>query len=128
MRGTGPEREWSRDDLDPKTVVLGIERDGAALGFPLPAVESGDGVVRATVGDTDVTVVATGAGIHAFEDPGFALRLDDEGRLAGDGTTWNAATGESENGRRLERVSARRLYAFAWQDDHGEDAFYRQYE
>jgi len=128
MRGTGPEREWERDDLDPKTVVLGVERRDEALGFPLPVVQSAGGVVRTAVGNAEVAVVATDAGIHAFEDPGFALSVDEDGRLVGDGTAWNAATGESEDGRRLERVPARRLYAFAWQDDHGDAAFYRSGE
>ena len=124
MRGEGPEREWSRDDLEPKTVVLGLEHDGEAVGFPLPTVEAAGGVLEATVGETDVAVVATDDGIHAFEDPGLSLRFDDRGRLVGDGTVWDGPTGESEDGRRLERLPARRLYAFAWQDDHGPDAFY----
>ena len=33
-------------------------------------------------------------------------------------------TGESDDGRALARVPTRRLFAFAWQDDHGPDAFY----
>ncbi|MDF9747049.1 DUF3179 domain-containing protein [Natrinema salsiterrestre] len=125
MRGVGPDREWSRDDLEPKTVVLGIERDGEALGFPVPIVESAGGALEATVGDTDILVVSTDAGIHAFEEPGFSLRLDEGGRLVGDGTAWSVATGASGDGRRLRRVPAKRLYAFGWQDDHGPDAFYQ---
>jgi hypothetical protein len=124
MRGEGPEREWNRDDLDPKTVVLGVTpADGGALGFPLPVVEAAGGVAEATVGETDVVVLATGDGLHAFEHPGFALRVED-GTVRGDGATWTPATGESDDGRRLRRVETRRLYAFAWQDDHGPDAFY----
>jgi hypothetical protein len=45
-------------------------------------------------------------------------------RFLGDGTTWDAATGESADGRALARVPSRRLSAFAWQDDRGPDAFY----
>lgn len=41
----------------------------------------------------------------------------------GDGTTWDPVSGESGDGRRLERVSGRRLFALAWQDAHGSDAF-----
>ncbi len=41
-----------------------------------------------------------------------------------DGTTWDPATGESADGQELERVPARRLFAFAWQDAHGRDAFF----
>jgi hypothetical protein len=124
MRGEGPEREWDRDDLDPKTVVLSVTpADGGALGFPLPVVEAAGGVVEATVGETDVVVLATDDGLHAFEHPGFALRIED-GTVRGDGATWTPATGESIDGRRLRRVPTRRLYSFAWQDDHGPDAFY----
>ncbi|MUV88549.1 hypothetical protein GJ629_00490 [Halapricum sp. CBA1109] len=45
--------------------------------------------------------------------------------LRADGTIWNPAAGESEEGRALDRMPARRLFAFAWQDDHGPDALYR---
>ena len=44
--------------------------------------------------------------------------------LRGDGTRWDPATGRSADGRRLDRLPARRLFAFAWQDDHGPDSFY----
>ena len=124
MRGEGPEREWDRDDLDPKTVVLGVTpTEGGALGFPLPVVEAAGGVVEAPVGETDTVVLATDEGLHAFQRPDFRLRVE-HGSVRGDGTTWTLATGESDDGRRLQRISTRRLYAFAWQDDHGPDAFY----
>jgi hypothetical protein len=120
----GDGRTWDRDDLDPKTVVLGVEADGDALGFPLPRAADEGGVVQATVGDRDL-VAFVADGIHAFEDPGYAYDpADAEGRFRADGTTWDGATGESEDGRTLDRVPARRLFAFAWQDDHGPDAFY----
>jgi len=124
MRGEGPEREWNRDDLDPKTVVLGVTpADGGALGFPLPVIEAAGGVVEATVGETAVVVLATDDGLHAFEQPGFELRFEN-GAVRGDGATWTLTTGESNDGRRLRRVETRRLYAFAWQDDHGPRSFY----
>lgn len=117
----GAKRGW--DDLDPKTVVLGVTpTDGGALGFPLPAVEAAGGVVEATVGGTDI-VLATGDGLYAFKRPDFSLRIED-GFLHGDGTVWLPAAGKSDDGRRLQRVPTRRLYAFAWQGDHGPDAFY----
>ena len=128
-RGTGG-REWSRDDLDPKTVVLGIERDGDAVGVPLPVVQEASGALTVTVGGDEVVVFATEDGIHAFEPPETVEEFDpvragaDDGvRFRADGTTWNGATGEAADGRRLERVPARRLFAFTWQDDHGPDAF-----
>ncbi|WP_255194448.1 DUF3179 domain-containing protein [Natronobeatus ordinarius] len=121
--GESQSRAWDRDDLEPKAVVLGLERGGEAVGFPLPWLEAAGGVSRATVGDTDVVVFATDAGLHAFEDPGLAFEPAGSSTFAADGTTWDGATGESKDGRTLERIPARRLFAFAWQDDHGPDAF-----
>jgi hypothetical protein len=43
---------------------------------------------------------------------------------AADGTVWDGATGRSDDGRTLDRLASRRLFAFAWQDDHGEGAFW----
>ncbi|WP_435363413.1 DUF3179 domain-containing protein [Haloarchaeobius sp. DYHT-AS-18] len=123
-RGTGG-REWDRDDdIEAKTVVLGVEDGDDALGFPLPRVDAADGVATATVGDTAVVVFATADGIHAFADPGYSFEPAEDGQFAGDGTTWDGATGESADGRTLDRLPARRLFAFAWQDDHGADSFY----
>jgi hypothetical protein len=121
----GEGRAWGRDDLDPKAVVLGVVRDGEALGFPRERVRDEGGAVSATVDGEDVVVFATDDGIHAYADPGFAFEpTDDPGAVAGDGTRWNGTTGRSADGRELARVPARRLYAFTWQDDHGPDAFY----
>ncbi|MFC7114500.1 DUF3179 domain-containing protein [Natronoarchaeum sp. GCM10025703] len=119
-------REWTRDDdIRPKTVVIGVELDDAALGVPLPRVSRAGGVVRTTVGEQDVLVIATeDGGIHGFADPGFSVEATDSG-IVGDGTTWDPATGRSNDGRRLDRLPTRRLFAFAWQDDHGADSFYR---
>jgi len=120
----GDSREWHRDDIDPKTVVLGVEAGDDAVGFPLPRVEAEGGVVQSTVGDRSIVVLATGdTGVHAFVDPGYSFdRVD--GDIVADGTRWDPATGQAADGRELERVAARRLFAFAWQDDHGENAFY----
>ncbi|MEF8774850.1 MAG: DUF3179 domain-containing protein [Halobacteriales archaeon] len=119
-------REWNRDDVGPKAVVLGIERDGAALAFPEQAVRAAGGVVHETVGDADLAVFATRDGLHAFEagDRSFEP-TDDPGRFAADGALWAGATGRSDDGHRLSRVPAKRLFAFAWQDDHGPDAFWQ---
>lgn len=120
-RGRGS-REWDREDLDPKAVVLGIERDGDALGFPLPRVEAAGGIARATIGHVDV-VVLLGDGIHAYADPGYEFDAGSDGYHA-DGAIWDPATGESDDGRELSRLPARRLFAFAWQDDYGLEAFW----
>lgn len=85
-RGEGG-REWSREDLDPKTAVLGVERsedrgdDEAtdALGFPLPRVEAAGGVAESTVGGKSVMVFATPDGIHAFENPGYEFESAEPG-------------------------------------------------
>jgi len=120
MRGTGEPRSWEREDIGPKTVVLGVERGDDAVGYPRPVVEAAGGVVTGTVADLPVVVFASDGRMHAFENPGFAF----EGAFEADGTAWDPVTGESADGRRLERVPATRLFAFAWQDDHGPDAFY----
>jgi len=118
-RGTGG-REWERDDIDPKAVVLGIERGGEALGVPLSTVREAGGVLEVAVGGRDVVVFGRD-GLFAFEHPGHEFEVEN-GRIVADGTVWNGATGEAADGRRLEAVPARRLFAFAWQDDHGPDA------
>lgn len=131
MRGAGEPRAWDREDLDPKTVVLGIGEGDEAVGYPRPRVKAVGGVVTDTVGDCDVVVVAAG-GLSAFEDPGFRLTVAEQSGdggpggclLCGDGTTWDPVTGRATDGRRLERLPARRLFAFAWQDAHGPEAFY----
>ncbi|AGN00693.1 hypothetical protein L593_03710 [Salinarchaeum sp. Harcht-Bsk1] len=123
MRGEGTERSWDRSDFGPKTPVIGIDRGDVAVGYPLPVVEDADGVLRDSVGSESIIVVAADGRLHAFLDPGFSVERRDGG-LRGDGTTWDPATGESEDGRQLERVVARHLYAFAWQDAHGPDSFY----
>jgi hypothetical protein len=124
-RGEGDERTWDRTDLDPKAVVLGVETGGEAVGYPQPRIEAADGVVTDTVGGTALVVCATADGLHAFENPGYAFELDGE-TLRADGTTWDPVTGESADGRRLDRIPARRLFAFTWQDDHGPDAFFER--
>ncbi len=89
------------------------------LGFPRERVLAAGGLVRARVGDLDALVVAGPEGIHAYEDPGLGLDRHGE-TLVGDETTWDPATGASADGRELVRVPARRLFAFAWHDDHGD--------
>jgi hypothetical protein len=121
-RGTGG-REWDRDDIGPKTVVVGLEIDGDALGVPLPAVEDAGGALTVTVGGVDAVVFATDGGLHAFETPGYEFGPTDGRRFRADGTAWNGATGTSEDGRQLARIPAKRLFTFVWQDDHGHDAF-----
>lgn len=129
-RGEGPGREWEREDIAAKERVLGLELDGGALGFPRSHVEDAGGVVTATVGGESVVVFATEDGVHAYRDPGYDWTAT-RGGFRADGVMWDATTGEAldnpathvaANREPLERLPARRLFAFAWQDDHG-DAF-----
>ncbi|WP_396610307.1 DUF3179 domain-containing protein [Haloferax sp. S1W] len=126
-RGTGG-RAWSADELDgigPKDVVLGLERGGKAVGVTAEAVESAGGTLSLDVGDDPIVVFSTDAGIHAFANPGYSFDSVGDGRtFDADGTRWDGATGVAEDGRSLNRVPARRLFAFTWYDDHGVEAFY----
>jgi len=74
-------------------------------------------LVVTTGGDAD------GEGIHALGNPGSEFGIRD-GRLRADAAARDPATGRGDDGRALARVPARRLYAFAWQDDHGPDSFH----
>jgi hypothetical protein len=124
-RGTADGREWDGPtDLNPKEVVLGVEFDEDALGFAFSRMRAAGGVARATVGEQDVVAFAADDGIHAYADPGHEFETTDGG-VSGDGTTWDSTTGAAADGRRLERLPARRLYAFTWLDDHGPDAFHQ---
>ena len=123
MRGVGEPRSWDRTDLDAKTVVLGIEHAGEAMGYPIPRVDAEDGIVTDSVGGLDIVVFTSKGGIHAFTNPGFAFTRRD-GVVHADGTTWDPVRGTSADSRLLDRVPARRMFAFAWQDAHGASAFY----
>lgn len=116
-------RSWDRDDIDPKTVVLGIELGDDAVGVPLPTVESAGGALTIPIGGTSIVVFATEDGLHVFQNPGFEFENVGTSRFRADGTVWNCTTGISDDGRSLERIPARRLFAFGWQDDHGPDSF-----
>ena len=53
---------------------------------------------------------------------GLPLLVVEGGAVVADGTVRNAATGRAADGRRLDLVPVKRLYAFAWQADHSPDA------
>ena len=122
MRGEGPRRTWDRTDIGAKTEVLGVEIGDGAVGFPLHRITAEDGLVTATVGGRDI-VVETPEGATAFVKPEFELNHRN-GKIYGDEATWNPITGTSDDGRQLEKLPTRRLFAFAWQDAHGPDSFY----
>jgi len=123
MRGVGETRDWERTDLEAKTLVLGVTHGDAAVGYPIERVDRAGGVVTDHVGDLDVVVTLADHTLEAYEDPGYDYEFDD-GVLRADGTTWDPHTGQGADGRSLDRVPARRMLAFAWQDAHGPDAFF----
>ncbi len=90
MRGEGPRRSWKREDIAPKTVVVGVEHGGDAVAVPVVSLEASEGLVQTSVGDTDIIVVGTGNGASVFVHPGFEVTRDDD-RLCGDGTTWTSS-------------------------------------
>lgn len=114
-------RAWNRTDIAAKEIVLGIEVDDGAIGIPQSRVAA---VERVSVGDVAVVVFDVDGELHAFEAPGFTFEQTATGTYLGDGTEWDGATGQAADGRALDRIPARRLFAFAWQADHGPDAFY----
>ena len=122
-RGEPDQRTWSRDDIEPKEVVLGIELGGEAVGYPMAQVNAAGGVVVDSVGGHELIVVASEDGLHAFEYPGGEVHLEGN-TLVVDGTYFHPATGRGTDGKELARIPAIRLFAFSWQDDHGADAFY----
>jgi hypothetical protein len=115
--------DWDHDFV-PKAVTLGLTIDGHARGYPRPVVELAGGVVTDTLGDSPVVVFATASGVFAYEGIGAFEPTADSDCFRGDGTVWDAVTGEAEDGRELTPLPGRRLFAFAWQDDRGPDAFY----
>ena len=103
--------------------------DGRTL-QPVKGTGAGD-VVTDTVGGLDIVAFCVDDAIHAFENVGYDFErvggddaADKRERFRADGTTWDGITGVSADGRELERVPAGGLYAFAWQGDHGSNAFY----
>jgi hypothetical protein len=122
---SGDGRTWDREDLDPKTVVLGLTLGNEAVGYPATRVRNAGGAVTDRIDGRDIVVFATKEEIHAFEHPSYEFEpseADEEFRAAG--TTWDPVTGKSADGRELERLPSQRLFAFTWQDDHGPDAFW----
>ena len=115
MRSEGPRRSWEREDIAPKTVVICIDHGGDAVAVPVASLEA-EGPVQSRLGDTDIIVVGTGSGATLFVHPEFEVTRDGD-RLRGDGTTWDVVSSVGADGRQLDRLPARRLFAFAWQDD-----------
>jgi hypothetical protein len=107
-----------------KALTLGLTVDGETRGYARPVVEDAGGIVTDTFGGTDIVVFASPAGLFAYERGDIEFTRADKGLVRGDGTTWDVVTGHSEDGRELDRLPSRRLFAFTWRDDNGTDAFY----
>lgn len=127
--GGDPRLRESIDDwpfaFPPKTPTVGLTIDGESRGYPQTVVSEAGGAVTDTVGGVDVVVFGTDAGLFAYERGGLAFDPTADGTgFRADGTTWDAATGQSDDGRTLPRVPSRRLFAFTWRDDRGAEAFY----
>lgn len=124
----GGRRDWDVDklnDLEAKTRVLGIVVDDDAVGFAEPRVEAADGVVETTVGETSIVVFATTDGLSVYENPGLSFEsADEQGMFDADGARWNGTSGESDDGRTLQRLPGQWTFAFSWEGDHGIDTFY----
>jgi len=78
-----PQRSFPLAWIDPKTVVVGLERAGDAVGVPRPAVLDAGGAVSVAVGGEGVVVFAITDGTHAYHDPGRDWRLVDGLAVAG---------------------------------------------
>ena len=124
-RGEANNRTWQRKDIHPKEIVLGIEYDGEAIGVPLNALEHAGGFAEIDIGTTSVIAIVVDGAPYVYEHPGFEIEYVD-GRLRGDGTSWDPVTGSGADGRQLDRAPTRRMFAFTWQDDYGPDAFFDQ--
>ncbi|WP_336328745.1 DUF3179 domain-containing protein [Halovenus sp. HT40] len=108
-----------------KALTLGLTINGQSRGYVRPVIEEAGGIVTDTLGGTDIAVFASPAGLFAYEREGIEFTPAEEGgQVQGNGTTWDVATGRSANGRALDRLPSRRLFAFTWRDDNGTDAFY----
>ena len=111
-------------DFHHKALTLGLTIDGETRGYARPVVEDASGIVTDTLGGIDTVVFASPIGLFAYEREDIEFTRADEREVRADGTTWDVVTGHSEDGRELDRLPSRRLFAFTWHDDNGADAFY----
>ncbi|MFB6254154.1 MAG: DUF3179 domain-containing protein [Halobacteriaceae archaeon] len=117
-------RNWDRDDIDPKTLIYGIEDPEEPVGFPYPEVQKHNGVLQTSVGGKQIVIFATENGMSGYQNPGYSFTRIKDKMVQADGTQWNMNTGQSNDGRSLTPINGKVMFAFAWQDDHGTDAFY----
>lgn len=138
----------ARDELPQKERIFGIERDGVAVAYPMPALLT-EGVVNDRVGDLPLVLVAdeprifvdgnsvrsgparygAGAAVRAYERGSLELaRSEREGTLVDtDGRHWKI---EEEaligpNGERRPRAPGVLAYWFGWASYHPKTRLYR---
>ncbi|MFB6362383.1 MAG: DUF3179 domain-containing protein [Halobacteriales archaeon] len=124
----------SKQDVHPKTQVLGITASGVAKAYPLPAVQE-VGVVNDTVGDLPVVVTvasdeATLVG-YVRQINGETLHFEKVSakHLRADGSSWSITTGRAlsgpHEGTKLKLATKKpQMFWFAWLDFHPETEVY----
>lgn len=131
-------REDYDDRLHPKTMVVGVEHDGVAVGYPLPEVNAEGGLVEDSVAGLPVVVVATPddslvAYDRRIDGEALTFELLDGNRMQAGGSTWDVLTGEAldgpHEGTTLDRANDRSpLFWFSWADLYPDSEIYGREE
>lgn len=126
-------RQFQDGRLHPKTTVVGVSDGGAAVAYPLPAVQR-EGVVNDTVGDLPVVVAATEAGTlvaytRRVEGETLTFERADAGHLRAGGSRWRVTTGTAVDGPHegttlTQANEASPMFFFAWKDFNSETTVY----
>ncbi|MFB6206596.1 MAG: DUF3179 domain-containing protein [Haloglomus sp.] len=124
---------FSDDRLHPKTMVVGVSRDGAAVAYPLDAVQEA-GVINDVVGGFPVVVAATEAGTlvaYSRRVDGETLTFERAGtdHLRAGGSRWRITTGTAvdgpHQGTTLTKANdASPMFFFAWKKFNPDTAVY----
>jgi hypothetical protein len=116
------------DDVDgrlhPKTPVVGVATDAAAVAYPYPAVRDAGGVVNDSVGDLPVVVATADNTLYAYlrrVGGGTPTFSRDGDALTAAGSRWGIASGRAvdgpHEGTTLDRANDRSaMFWFAWAD------------
>lgn len=112
--------------LPGKELVIGVRAGGATAAVTVAALQS-RGFMEANVGGVPVVWLALGAeGAAAFDrrlgDAQVHLRQGEDGLFRAQGSVFDTGTGRFSggalDGKRLDRLSALRVYWFAWTSFH----------
>jgi hypothetical protein len=131
--GLGGSADDGDGRLHPKTTVIGVERDDAAVAYPLPIVQEA-GVVNDTVGNLPVVVAATADGtlvayVRRVDGEAVPVERADETHLRAAGSRWQVTTGRAVDGPPqgpgLEAANdTSPMFFFAWTDFNAETEVY----